>query len=1407
MNKKRIRLVVISAAAAVTLYALLGFLLLPYVVKRQLIAIFERDFGHHLTLGEVRFNPFTFKAELGDIDLRDPRGGPMFACRSFRFDFELASVWRRTWTFAAITADAPHVYVELHPDGRHNFSALLEAMRDPEPRPEQALPRLAIGRIAIGGGQLDLADPQAGEAARITLTPISFELMDLTTKPADGARYTLAARSTHGERIEWRGEVTLNPVGSKGHFALNDLKAATLERWLGNRIGLEHAAGNVDASFDYDAGFTAGALAFTVTNLTARLAGLALTDHAGGAPFIALDTLELTGGTFDLASRKFALERLAIGRPSVALRIDAQGTPNWSALILRSPPSLVMSGKPSVVSERARAGQPAQPPAASPVPATEQAAAPVAPAGKPVAANSPADEPSVDKPVAAKTSADEPTTEKPVATPAQSDAPAAAPSTPAQAPIAPAPASALPWSGRVTRLTIADASFSFQDTRPQSDAELSATGVRLETGIELNLSEGTSTLTLADIRTAASKLALRTNARQLDGAEATIAVASIAGKVAAGAVALDVQKPSIALGSLVVQDANLGVRTGTVRVTAETFHLTAPSDADQRAEVAAPALDASTIAARTANAGSDAVALAALSVRARSVAIAPAGAVSDVRIDGLGGALKALVVRDPANGSELARLEQAEISGASVSTAARSVVLEQVALTNARASAILESGEKSNWDALLAALGAGARSAPAASRASPEAAPWRAQAGSIEVRNSGVAFTDRRLDPALALELEQVNVRAREVSTDKAQPVQLAVDGRIKDGGQFGVAGQVNMHTLAADLKVQLAGLSLTPLQPYAARYARVQIVSALASADGRVRYGFAKAAGADLVFEGEVGLDKVIVEETEPAQPFLSVETLRAAQTRLTLGPDRLEIQDLRLDKLATRLLIAKDRSINIVKLLRSQAAAPAQAPAPGDATNKSAAPIPASGPVDSFAIVISRVRLDHSVLEFSDMSLTRPFQARMHELQGVITGISTATDTRARMELDARVDEFGSAQIRGSMNLFKPRVFTDMSLIFRNLEMTSLTPYAAKFAGYRVASGKLSVDLHYRIKNSQLVGDNRIVVDKLELGERVESASALNVPLDLAIALLKDSDGRIDIGLPVSGSLEDPQFSIGAIVWKAIGNLLTGIVTAPFRALASILGAGAGSDDLSVIKFDPGSARIAAPERIQLQKIADALAKRPSLKLTVNPTYAPQVDREALQSLAVRREVLQRAGVKLAPGESPGPLDYGSARIRSAIEAAFTDAFGLPAARDLRSEVAQRKPKSGVQPPATGPGDVSTGAGSSTTTTPDTGAKQAGAPASTAPTDAVAKSAANAPAIGDIRIAHAMVRRLIEARPVDDAALSALAQQRAEAVVEALRAGGKVDPARLGTASARALDGVTEGGVATNLELGVAK
>ena len=312
-------------------------------------------------------------------------------------------------------------------------------------------------------------------------------------------------------------------------------------------------------------------------------------------------------------------------------------------------------------------------------------------------------------------------------------------------------------------------------------------------------------------------------------------------------------------------------------------------------------------------------------------------------------------------------------------------------------------------------------------------------------------------------------------------------------------------------------------------------------------------------------------------------------------------------------------------------------------------------------------------------------PFGARIHGLQGQVVGLSNEPGGVAQLEFQGQVDEYGLSRAAGQINLFDPTAFTDIRVIFQNVEMTRLTPYSATFAGRKIASGKLSLDLEYKIKARQLQGENRVVMDELTLGERVDSPDATNLPLDLALAILQDENGKIDLGLPVSGSLDDPQFSYGGIIWKALTTVLTKVVTAPFRALGALFGDG--DEQTAKVVFDAGEDDLLPPEREKVHKLAQAVAKRPRLSLAVHAAFDPAADGDALKAANLRRAVAVQMGRALQPGDDPGPVSTTDPQARAAIEALYVKQFGAPALQSMQAKFAQANPAS---PPADATGQL---------------------------------------------------------------------------------------------------------------------
>ena len=523
-------------------------------------------------------------------------------------------------------------------------------------------------------------------------------------------------------------------------------------------------------------------------------------------------------------------------------------------------------------------------------------------------------------------------------------------------------------------------------------------------------------------------------------------------------------------------------------------------------------------------------------------------------------------------------------------------------------------------------------------------APWSTKVDKVELSQFGARFDDA--GTGIKGTLQDARLSLHDVSNDMKQALPFELGVGLREGGLLTANGKFVPGTGAVDAQLNLKQLTLAPVQPLLAQHVKLKLAGGTLSGSGRLTTGGGAPKAPKVRYEGGVDIAGLVLNETD-GKRFASWKSVRADKLTASVGPDFVDIPELRVVEPNAQLIIENDRSLNAQRLL-------VKAPEPAAAAATTATPTAADA---AFPVRVRRVRLQNAKLDFADLSLRPQFAAKIYELNGVVTGLSTKRDARSQIELDGRIDEFGLARVRGQLNPFAPTDNTDLNVVFKNVDMVSASPYTMKFAGYKVAEGKISLDLQYKVRNRQLDGTNQIVLDKLTLGERIDSPDALKLPLELALAILKDSDGRIDLGLPVSGDMNDPQFSYGALIWKAVGNVLTKIVTAPFRALGNLLGISA--DKLEAIDFDPGSAVLLPPEREKLKQVAHILAKREQLKLAVPGQYS-DTDAAALRAQAVRRAVAAKAGIKLEAGEEPGPLNLGERKIRGALRDLHAERFG---------------------------------------------------------------------------------------------------------------------------------------------------
>jgi hypothetical protein len=330
--------------------------------------------------------------------------------------------------------------------------------------------------------------------------------------------------------------------------------------------------------------------------------------------------------------------------------------------------------------------------------------------------------------------------------------------------------------------------------------------------------------------------------------------------------------------------------------------------------------------------------------------------------------------------------------------------------------------------------------------------------------------------------------------------------------------------------------------------------------------------------------------------------------------------------------------------------AAAPAAAPAAASSATSAAAPAAASAASSAAATVpgtpqnpvrlhFGQLVLQNGRVNYTDNFIKPNYTANLVSIQGTVGAFGTDSKEPAPVDVSAKLAANGPITIRGSVNPLIAKPSLDLTATAHDIELTNLTPYSAKYAGYPITKGKLNVDLHYQLANDQLTANNHIFIDQLTFGDHVDNDTATKLPVRLAISLLKNSRGEIDVNIPVSGSLNNPEFSIGGLIWHAVLNLLQKAVTAPFSLLAHAFGGG--GEELGYVEFDAGSAALSDASQKKLDTIVKALADKPSVRIEIIGRVDPAVDQPALRTAYVDRLVRQQK-VKdvVGNGESVDPM-----------------------------------------------------------------------------------------------------------------------------------------------------------------------
>ena len=580
-------------------------------------------------------------------------------------------------------------------------------------------------------------------------------------------------------------------------------------------------------------------------------------------------------------------------------------------------------------------------------------------------------------------------------------------------------------------------------------------------------------------------------------------------------------------------------------------------------------------------------------------------------------------LRGPEGSGATLDLAAVKLSGGALDLTGRSITIDKLAVDAPRVVVRRLKDGSINWQQVVRAKSAEGEAPAPASPGTPGTA-WAFRMKEAEVTRGDVAIEDAAVEPMVKLRASALAANVKNVVGDGSERAEFSLRTRFGSGGTLSANGNVRWDTLAATVRVDARNLDIAALRPYVA--GRLNATLAKAEVSGRGTVALARPPGElplRFAYNGAARLSNVHALDSNGESDLLKwqVLDLEGIDVKAGEGPPFVSVGKVTLSDFYARVIVSEKGRLNLVDIVRREGgqteaqttdakAAPEQASATSPATAAAQAPPADAAPRPT--IRIGAVEIVRGNVNFTDNFIKPNYTANMTGLGGTVTTLASDSAEPATMTLAGKIDDDAPLEIGGRLNPLAPTLFLDIEGHTKGVDLPRLTPYSVKYAGYPITKGKLSMDVKYKVEGQKLQASNHLFLDQLTFGEKVESPTATKLPVLLAVSLLTNTRGEIDINLPISGSLDDPKFSVGGIIVQVIVNLLTKVITAPFALLASAFG---GGEELGYVEFTAGAATLGAEQVKRLDTLAKALNDRPALKLDIIGRAEPTTDADGVR------------------------------------------------------------------------------------------------------------------------------------------------------------------------------------------------
>jgi uncharacterized protein involved in outer membrane biogenesis len=614
---------------------------------------------------------------------------------------------------------------------------------------------------------------------------------------------------------------------------------------------------------------------------------------------------------------------------------------------------------------------------------------------------------------------------------------------------------------------------------------------------------------------------------------------------------------------------------------------------------------------------------------------------ANVRVDKL--ALKEDGGLDP-----VITIQSLNVMGVDVDLVTHEVTVRNLAVERASFTAWLNPDGTMNYQQMFAPVDSVQPPAAANSSSPPskDEKPWSIRLKEITLKEHAVDFEDRTLLTPAHVEVRALTVKTHDVRIPITEALPIEMEMQLNETGTIRVDGSVLPAPAQAHVTLVLKDIAIRPFQPYFEKFARIDVQSGAVNLNGVVHLATDHPNGPLMSYEGNVGVDALSVADRDQGDEVASFHSLSLNGVRVTVDPTTVSIHEVGLQQPLVHLVVLSDGGSNLGKLT---------VPPPSSAS-KDVKPEPQKAKGPAVPVTVGTVKLTKAALTFRDESVQPPVQTGLSALTGTIKGLSSKQLARADVDLTGRVGKAAPLKIFGTINPLSDNAFTDLIITLGGMDLAVGGPYSGKYVGYGLSKGKLSLDLKYKVSQKHLEAENKVLVDQLTFGRKVDSPDATSLPVPLVVALLKDRKGRIDIDLPIRGDLNDPDFKYGKAVLSTLLNLLTKIVASPFSLMGKLIPEGGDEESLQFVAFPPGSATVAKEELKKLEALAKGLEERPNLRLDIIGTADLVRDRQALNHMklqAIVQAKWQRERVKPAAKGEPIPAGDEQRLIQQLYEA----------------------------------------------------------------------------------------------------------------------------------------------------------